>query len=670
MMASPPPNDPGVAPDDPTLLPNGMRLKPHQIAVRDRMLKLAEGGCGARKGLIVAHAMGCGKTVSALASARALFAAGHIRRVVIAVPKTVLEYWHSKVRELGLDREAGLEVEVGTHHKGLVAAATGLAQDPESAKQTLLIVDEAHNMRTYIDLEALAAKKRERKAGRGTEEEGIEGEGEEDAEEAEGGGRSGTPKALAMIEASRAARLVMLLTGTPVVNGAGDLANMLACINGVDIGQARRELPTGLTGKRTARPEARELAAWASGWPRYLRRAFSVCEAGDGPGPRPGFPAVVERCEALVMPPDFRAWYQEIEADAAPLSSASSSTRNMAFINGIRRAVNGDADKAEAMFGPKLRRVAEMLDSLGGQIILYSTWCDHGVNLVRKLLEDRGVPHAVVMGDRGAAQRSAAVADFNAGRIRVLLFTAAGSEGMDLKATSHVIILDPHWNPARIEQAVARAVRFGSHEHLPAERRVVTVHHLVMMKVPDVPGGVKKRKDQSADEMLRAMTAEKGTWVRTCFVPFARAASIEGAAAGPAPKPKPSPADFEDSAGPATSARPAPKPLPPPPPPRAPPRRPATAPRGGLGVRPPIRKPPGSARAALFGFGFGGRRSPAFAPQRLGAYMPTGSRPAAPAPAPAPARAPRVPAKPAGKTPRERLEELFKAMQQQGKAPM
>ena len=59
--------------------------------------------------------------------------------------------------------------------------------------------------------------------------------------------------------------------------------------------------------------------------------------------------------------------------------------------------------------------------------------------------------------------------------IKVLMITAAGSEGINLFNTRFVHLIDPYWNNVRLEQVVGRARRICSHQSLPFEKQTVTV---------------------------------------------------------------------------------------------------------------------------------------------------------------------------------------------------
>ena len=59
--------------------------------------------------------------------------------------------------------------------------------------------------------------------------------------------------------------------------------------------------------------------------------------------------------------------------------------------------------------------------------------------------------------------------------IKVMMITASGAEGINLRNTRYVHIVEPYWHMVRIEQVVGRARRICSHEDLPEELRTVKV---------------------------------------------------------------------------------------------------------------------------------------------------------------------------------------------------
>lgn len=70
--------------------------------------------------------------------------------------------------------------------------------------------------------------------------------------------------------------------------------------------------------------------------------------------------------------------------------------------------------------------------------------------------------------------------------IKVLMITASGAEGIDLKNTRFVHIMEPYWHHVRINQVIGRARRICSHMDLPEELRDVTVYMYLAVFGPDV----------------------------------------------------------------------------------------------------------------------------------------------------------------------------------------
>jgi hypothetical protein len=69
--------------------------------------------------------------------------------------------------------------------------------------------------------------------------------------------------------------------------------------------------------------------------------------------------------------------------------------------------------------------------------------------------------------------------------IKVLMITSSGSEGINLRNTRYVHIMEPYWHPVRIEQVIGRARRICSHKSLPKELQTVEVFIYLMVFSPE-----------------------------------------------------------------------------------------------------------------------------------------------------------------------------------------
>jgi hypothetical protein len=97
--------------------------------------------------------------------------------------------------------------------------------------------------------------------------------------------------------------------------------------------------------------------------------------------------------------------------------------------------------------------------------------------------------------------------------IKVLLTTKTGAEGIDLKNVRQVHIIEPFWNPVRINQVKGRAVRVASHIELPpAERKVEITTYLSTIKKEDLKSDRIINDDsdgKSSDEVLFGISHRK-----------------------------------------------------------------------------------------------------------------------------------------------------------------
>jgi len=65
--------------------------------------------------------------------------------------------------------------------------------------------------------------------------------------------------------------------------------------------------------------------------------------------------------------------------------------------------------------------------------------------------------------------------------IKVFMITSSGSEGINLRNTRYVHIMEPYWHPVRLEQVIGRARRICSHKDLPLPLQTVEVFVYLMI---------------------------------------------------------------------------------------------------------------------------------------------------------------------------------------------
>ncbi len=122
-------------------------------------------------------------------------------------------------------------------------------------------------------------------------------------------------------------------------------------------------------------------------------------------------------------------------------------------------------DQKEPDFSSKLARLEELLEELlvepSRKIVLFSEW-KRMLDRIEKILEPMGCEYVRLDGSIPQKQRPAIVSQFqNDPNCRLILMTNAGSTGLNLQSANTVINVDLPWNPAVLEQRIARAHRMG-----------------------------------------------------------------------------------------------------------------------------------------------------------------------------------------------------------------
>lgn len=179
-------------------------------------------------------------------------------------------------------------------------------------------------------------------------------------------------------------------------------------------------------------------------------------------------------------------------------------------------ATDRDAPKVHAMVDEIQHRYKKDKNFRG---VSYSSFLDAGINPLSRELTRRGIGHAIFNGERNDKERGEIIKNYNAGKTPVLLVSGAGAEGLDLKGTKLMQIMEPHWQEEQIGQVKGRAIRYKSHSHLPEDERHVEVqrfHSVPRISAWDRMLGRGRSSDKSVDEFIYDM-AKKKSAVNTAF---------------------------------------------------------------------------------------------------------------------------------------------------------
>jgi len=127
--------------------------------------------------------------------------------------------------------------------------------------------------------------------------------------------------------------------------------------------------------------------------------------------------------------------------------------------------------------------------------------------------------------------------------IPLFMITSAGAEGISLKQVQNVHIMEPYWNPIRIDQVIGRARRICSHTALPKADQYVNVFMYIMtlpisVNVEDVMDDLVNGKPGTTDEYLQWNSTKKrdvAEIVTTCIKNASIDYSLKNEIVKPAP---------------------------------------------------------------------------------------------------------------------------------------
>lgn len=403
-----------------------LSLKKHQLNVSNYLVK--------NRGVIVVHSVGTGKTLSAISTAQCLLIKKIVNHVIVITPTSLQQNFISQAKMYGLSEESIENFYTFYTIQGITNAIE--SNNVISPSDALVIVDEAHNLRTI------------------------------------GGSRFGF-----ISKYIKKAKKIMLLTATPLINYKHDIINLVSMIRG--------EKPISLDkfDNMLDSIDQREFK-------NYVSNIFSFY-IKDIDKPDPNFPQKKVLDIFLPMDKDYYHTYLNVENGQVSKIPDFKGKNIHVFYNGLRR-VSNIIDKKS----PKVDWIIKKIKSdPNAKYVIFSHFINMGIKPVMKWLDNHSIPYSHVTGDLTIAERQNSVDKYNNGKVKVLFITKSGSEGLDLKNTTYIIIMEPGWNEGSIEQIIGRGVRYKSHESLSKSKRLVTIYKLYCVK-PDEYKSINKITDK------------------------------------------------------------------------------------------------------------------------------------------------------------------------------
>jgi len=451
---------------------------PHQERVKERLK-------GDHPGLVAVHGLGSGKTLTAINVQDSLRAPA-----TVVVPAALKENYRKEQRKHLIGDPPPTELQT------IQAAASRRGATPNE----LLVVDEAHKLRdpNSASYRAIRDTKRDK---------------------------------------------TLLLTASPFYNHPHDLSPLINLAAQQDLLPLDRKKfedkyivherarPTFTQMLRGVTPgEIPHLNPATAGELRKIYKDWTDYH----PSSQEGFPRVRREDVEVLMSPAQRDVYNTT-LDKAPswvaakvrsgMPPSKQEMSNMAaFLSGPRQVgVSTAAFSQGEVQSPKIDKAFERMQALlsgnpRAKGIVYSNYLESGLSPYKRKLEAAKIPFGEFTGELSPKERDQMVRDYNAGKLRALLLSSAGGEGLDLKGTRLVQMLEPHWNQEKLKQVEGRAIRYKSHEGLPPEEQEVLVEQYLSHLEPKTREGLaallfgKERKNRAigADEYLHNMSRSKG----------------------------------------------------------------------------------------------------------------------------------------------------------------
>jgi SNF2 family DNA or RNA helicase len=122
------------------------------------------------------------------------------------------------------------------------------------------------------------------------------------------------------------------------------------------------------------------------------------------------------------------------------------------------------------------------------------------IELLSEAMTKAKIPHGLITGAQGELERQEAIDNFQAGRIKWILFTAqAGGVGVTLTAARRLIMLQRPWSLVDYKQALDRVHRIGSEIH----DSIVVTDYITEASIEDRIIKVLEQKSENFEEVVQ-----------------------------------------------------------------------------------------------------------------------------------------------------------------------
>ena len=449
-----------------------------KLPLRDVQIKTVEHLMD-HESLLVVHGTGMGKTLTAVTAAECYLASHPDGKVVVVTGLSLINNFKETLDKYGSRNKERYEIYnydkfLNKYKKAKKEEETDdeVVVDPCGCTGSMLIIDEIHTLRNY--------------------------EGQ---------------KFIAAMECAKYADKVLLMTATPYLNSVCDLIAITNLLHRKYVVAPKKRNPTapihfapGTTKINNCSRSSSDLnpaaiRAQINSLAPFLQGKISFAEKPLGGD----YPMVEMHKITIPMNEAYEKAFHIAVSDRSEIFSNPDK-----FYNGYRRAVNHISKTigASAIFSDKLKYASKHIikKDVSGNVI-FSNWLKFGVEVIRDFLEKKNISYAVISGETPVEERKKYVDEFNRGDINTLVISSAGGTGLDLRGVQNIIVLDPVWNAAQLDQIIGRGVRYRSHVHLPKEKQKVNVYLLSLVETAFQKGLQKTSK--SGDYILYKIIESK-----------------------------------------------------------------------------------------------------------------------------------------------------------------
>ncbi len=263
------------------------------------------------------------------------------------------------------------------------------------------------------------------------------------------------------------------LSGTPIENSLADLWAQMEFINPATLGsfaQFREQFVVPIEKQNSEQAKARLFSRVR---PFFLRRTKEEVA--------PDLPALTEQVFYTELAPEQRKRYDTLKSAKRNeiLALFDDPKTRFAAIQALLRLrqlanhpvlMDADYTGGSGKFDDVLAQWSTIRRA-GHKVLFFSTFEQH-LRLFKKVFDEEKQSYAWLTGDTPMADRAREVKRFQEdATVQAFFITlTAGGVGLNLTAADYVFLLDPWWNPAREDQAIARAHRIGQQRPVTALR--------------------------------------------------------------------------------------------------------------------------------------------------------------------------------------------------------